>query len=84
MVSLWIELKCPEHGLERFRIKIVKRFNMDPDKIMPRFRSRPKPGGLSCLLVGRNVTNREIENYLHDYLRRKGLMEAVLGMRLKL
>ena len=80
--ALWVELKCPEHGLERFRIKIVKKFNMKPDMIVPKFRSRPKSGDLSCLLVGRNVSNREIKNYLTDYFRQKGLIEVISRMRL--
>ena len=83
LASLWVELKCSEHGLERFRIKIIKKFNMKPDLIVPKFRSRPTPGDLSCLMVGRNVSNKEIEKYLTDYFRQKGLIKAILRMRLK-
>lgn len=81
--SLWVEYQCPEHGLERFRIKIIRKFNMKPDIIVPKFRSRPKSGDLSCLLVGRNVSNREVKNYLAGYFRQLGLIEAILRMRLK-
>jgi len=49
---------------------------------MPKFRSRPTKGDLSHLLVGRSVTNRQIEMYLFDYFREKGLMEAILRIRL--
>jgi len=77
-----VEMKCPEHGLERFKIKIIRRFNMKPDVIMPKFRTRPTTGDLSGLLVGKNVSNRQIQSYLHDYFRRKGMMEAILRMRL--
>lgn len=83
MASLWVEMKCPEHGLERFKIKIVKRFNMQPDMITPKFRSRPTVGDLRCLLVGRNVSNREIKKYLADYFRQKGWMDSILTVRLK-
>lgn len=83
MASLWVEMKCPEHGLERFRIKIVKRFNMTPNKITPEFRSRRKASGLSRLLVGRDVGDHEIENYLIDYFRRRGLWESILKMKLE-
>ena len=84
LASLLVELNCPQHGLERFRIKIVKRWNMKSDTITPRFRSRPRPGELSCLLVGKNVSNRDVERYLTDYFRRKGLVDAILAMRLVL
>lgn len=84
MASLWVELNCPEHGLERFRIKIVKRFNMIHNMIRPEFRSRRKASGLSRLLVGRDVGNHEIEKYLIHYLRERGLWESVVKMKLEL
>jgi hypothetical protein len=82
VASLLVEFKCPEHGLERFRIKIVKRFNMNPNTILPRFRTRPKAGEIKFLAVGRNVTNAEIERYFVNYFREKGLWDQVLRMRL--
>jgi len=75
-------MRCPQHGLERFKIKIVRKFNMKPYKIVPKFRSRPITGDLSCLLVGRSVSNKEIEGYLIEYFRRKGLMEAIVRTQL--
>jgi len=81
LANLWVELKCPEHGLERFQIKIVKKFNLKSDTIMPRFRSRPTVGDLSCLLVGRDVGYEEIERYLASYFRKKGLIETILKMK---
>lgn len=75
-------MKCPKHGFERFTIKVVKRFNMKPYMIEPKFRSRPKTG-LSCLLIGRNVSYREIENYLINYFRERGLWEGVLRIKLQ-
>ena len=82
VTSLLVEFKCPEHGLERFRIKIIKRFNMNPNTILPRFRTRPKAGEIKFLAVGRNVTNTEIERYFVNYFREKGLWDHVLRMRL--
>lgn len=82
MVGLIVELNCSEHGMERFRIKIVKRFNIPADMMMPKFRSKPKPGGISCLWVGRNVSNREIEDYLIDYLHKRGLWESILRIKM--
>jgi len=68
--------------LERFKIKIVRRFNMKNDAITPKYRKRPTVGELSCLLIGRNVGYRQIENYLNNYFHQKGLMETILRMRL--
>jgi len=82
LASVWIEMKCPEHGLERYKIKVVKKFNMKADIITPKFRSRPRPdvSGFS-LLVGRDVSNREIEKFLSNYFQEKGLFEAILRMK---
>ena len=82
LASLLVEFKCPEHGLERFRIKIIKRFNMNPDTILPRFRTRPRAGEIKFLAVGRNVSDAEIERYFVNYFREKGLWNQVLHMRL--
>jgi len=82
LACILVEFKCPEHGLERFRIKIVKRFNMNPDTILPRFRTRPKAGEIKFLAVGRNVSDDEIERYFVNYFREKGLWNHVLRMRL--
>lgn len=70
MSSIVVELNCPKHGLERFQIKVIKKYNLKSDVIMPKFRSRPKTG-LSSLVVGRNVSSKEIEAYVNDYFRQK-------------
>ena len=82
LANFWVEMRCPEHGFERFKIKIVRKFNMKPGTITPRFRQRPTVGDLSCLLVGRSVSNKEIERYLVEYFRRKGLIEAIVRTQL--
>ena len=82
VASIMVEFVCPEHGLERFRIKIVKRFNMNPDTILPRFRTRPKAGEIKFLAVGRNVTNADIERYFTNYFRERGFLDHILRMKL--
>jgi len=47
---------------------------MDPDTMVPKYRSRPKPGEIKFLAVGRNVTNNEIERYFIDYFRERGVL----------
>jgi len=55
---------------------------MNPDTILPRFRTRPKAGEIKFLAVGRNVSDDEIERYFVNYFREKGLWNHVLRMRL--
>lgn len=76
-------MRCPKHGLEHFRVKIVKRYNMPAEDIKPKIRSRPKPG-ISCLYVGRDVNKEKAEKYLINYFRRQGLWEDILRMRMEL
>lgn len=70
MSNIWVEVNCPKHGLERFQIKVIKKYNLKSDLIVPQFRSRPK-SGLSGLLVGRNVSGREVESFLNEYFHQK-------------
>jgi len=80
--SLWIEYRCPEHGLERFKIKVIKKYNVNPELIAPKFRTRPKYE-LSSVVVGRNVQEREIQDYLVQYFQHSGLIDRVVSMRLQ-
>jgi len=75
-------MNCPVHGFERFKIKVIKKFNVQSDAIIPKFRSKPRPGELKCLIVGRNVSKKDLENYVVDYLRRRGYIERVLSINL--
>ena len=74
---------CPKHGLERFKIKIARKFNMKPDMIVPKFRCRPTLDDLGCLLVGRNVSNKEIERFLAEYFGKKRLGRSNLKNSIK-
>jgi len=83
MKSLWIELKCPEHGLERFKIKVIKKYNVTPKLIEPKFRTRPTHE-LSGIIVGRNVQHNEIRDYLIHYFNETGMMERILSIKLQI
>jgi len=82
MTSYAVEILCNKHGLERFRVKIVKRFNMPSNIIMPELSQRPSIGEIKCIYVGRNVSNKEVEGYLVNYFREKGLLEKIVKMRM--
>jgi len=83
MTNLWVEMSCPEHGLERYKIKIIKKYNVTPELIMPKYRTRPKYE-LSSLVVGRNVEEREARDYLVRYYQDAGIIDKVLSIRTQL
>lgn len=82
MTSLLVELKCPQHGLERFKIKVIKKYNITPDIIKPKFRTRPKYE-LSGIIVGRNVSPTEAKDYLVQYFRETGLIDRIVSIKLQ-
>jgi hypothetical protein len=82
MAKVYIELHCPEHGLERFKIKIIKKYNINPKLIQPKFRTKPKYE-LSSIIIGRNVRYTDVKDYLINYLKEKGEMERILSIRFR-
>jgi hypothetical protein len=77
-----VELKCPQHGLERFKIKIIRKYNVKSDEIIPKFRTKPKYE-LSSIVVGKYVQQKEIRDYLIRYFAQTGLIDNILSIRLK-
>jgi len=82
MTALWVEFRCPQHGLERFKIKIIRKHNVTPNLIKPKFRTRPKHE-LSGIIVGRKVEPTEARDFLIKYFRQTGLMENVLSIKVQ-
>lgn len=81
MTSLWIEVRCPKHGFERYKIDIVRKYNIEANAIQPKFRNKPKPE-LSYILIGKRVDEKSARDYLVNYLRERGILEAIVSMRL--
>lgn len=81
MFRVLLEVTCPKHGLERFSIKVAKKYNIPSKHIVPRSRRKPKPGGISRLYIGRSVTEEEIKRFVVDYLSKEGVWKTVLSMR---
>jgi len=79
MANLLVELNSGGQ-LERWKIKVKKRYNIPIDEMMPRF-SR-KRGEIQYLIVGRNVSPKEIEQFFQSYLQNRGLLEKVVWMQL--
>lgn len=82
LISFAVEMLCNKHGLERFRVKIIRRFNMPPQMIIPEFSRRPTVGEIKCIYIGRGVSNKEVEGYLINYFREKGLLDKIVRMHL--
>jgi hypothetical protein len=80
LASILIEMRCPKHGFERFRVKLIKRFNITSDEIIPKLRSKPTSDEVCLLYVGRNVSYDEAKNYLISYYRERGLLEEIVRM----
>jgi len=80
MYGLLVEFICPSHGLERYTVKVIKRFNITPHEITPKFRTKPKHE-LSGIIIGRNVNEKEVRKFFENYLRKKGLWERVLSLK---
>lgn len=81
MVGVLVEMICPQHGFERFEIKVIKRFNITSDKIMPKLRSKGR-NEISILYIGRNVSYNEAKDYLIDYFHERGMSKEILRVRM--
>lgn len=80
-MSLLVEVQSPELGLERYKVKIIKKYNIKHEKIMPKFRSRPRYE-LSGIVIGRDVSYETAKAYLEQYLRQSEGFNNVLSIRL--
>ncbi|MEM3576962.1 MAG: hypothetical protein QXX51_00705 [Candidatus Bathyarchaeia archaeon] len=80
--SVLVEILCPQHGLERFKIKVIRKFNMASNDIVPKTRSRPKPKEISALYIGRNVSYNEVKEYLVNYFEQRGVIKDIIMMRM--
>jgi hypothetical protein len=75
-------MTCPEHGLERFKIKVIKKYNVSKELIEPKFRTKPRHE-LAGVIVGKDVGNNEVRDYLVKYFREAGMIDKVLSMRIQ-
>lgn len=66
-----VEYVCPRHGLERWRIRVSKLWNVGGKEIIPRY-GENKSGFIKTLRVGPGVTDSELEDFLVRYFYDKG------------
>jgi hypothetical protein len=82
MASLIVEANCPEHGIERYKIRIIKKYNIKPEKIMPKYRTRPHHE-LSGVVIGKNITFETARDYVLRYLNESAQQNTVMTIRLQ-
>ncbi|MEM5778415.1 MAG: hypothetical protein QXK49_02195 [Candidatus Aenigmatarchaeota archaeon] len=81
-MNFLIEYNCPEHGItERFKIKVKTGYNIKPEVIIPKFRTKPSYT-LKELIVGRNVGSDVIKDYLQNYFIETGIADRIISIRL--
>jgi len=83
LTAILVELNCPEHGLERFKIKIIKKYNVDRDIIALKFRKRPRYE-LKGIIVGKDVQQEELTERLMQYFKDAGIMKNVLRIKFQI
>ena len=83
MATFQVELRCPEHGLERFNIKVIKKYNVTPELIAPKFRTRPKRE-MSGIIVGRKVSPNEMQDYMMQYFKETGMIDKIVALKLQI
>ena len=81
MTSLIVEVNCSDHGLERYQVKIIKKYNIKHEEIMPKFRTRPRHE-LSGIVIGRNISYETAKEYLEQYLRQSMELTSIMSIRL--
>ena len=80
---MMVEMSCPEHGFERFKIKVIKKYNVNKELIEPKFRTKPRHE-LAGVIVGKDVNQYEVRRYLVEYFREAGMMDKILSMKMQL
>jgi hypothetical protein len=77
-----VEATCAELGVERYRIKIIKKYNIKPEQITPRYRTRPRYE-LSGVVIGKNVSYETARDYVVNYLNKSAQQSIVMSIRLQ-
>ena len=83
MATFQVELRCPEHGLERFNIKVIKKYNVSPELITPKYRTRPKRE-MSGIIVGRKVSTNEMQDFMMQYFKETGMIDKIVAWKLQI
>ena len=80
--SLMIETNCPQYGMERYKIKIIKKYNINSEEISPKYRTRPHHE-LSGIVIGKNISYETARDYVTRYLNESMQLNTVMSIRLQ-
>jgi len=81
VTSVLVEVIHPKYGFGRYKIKIIKKYNLVADAIKPKLISKC-PGEISRVYIGRNVRTEDVKKYLINYFREKNMLEAVTKIKI--
>jgi hypothetical protein len=76
-----IEVNRPDSGIERYKVKIIKKYNIKHGEIMPKFRTRPRHE-LSGIVIGRSISYETAKEYVERYLDQSAALNSVMSIRL--
>ena len=76
-----VEIRNPELELERYKVKIIKKYNIKHEEIFPKFRSRPRYE-LSGIVIGRDISYETAKEYLERYLNQAENLGSIISIRL--
>jgi len=82
MQGLLVEVNHPKYGLERYKIRIVRRFNVPIDTVIPAPQRRITSEQINCLVVGRGVSEKEIMDFMVEHFKRTGMFEKIMWMKM--
>lgn len=81
LTSLMVEVNCSEHGTERYRVKIIKKYNIKHEEITAKFRTRPRHE-LSSIVIGKSISYETAREYLEQYLSQSIGLASITSIRL--
>lgn len=82
MPSLMVEANGLDNGFERYKIKIIKKYNIKPEQITAKYRTRPKHD-LSSVIIGKKVTYETARDYVLRYLNDAATDNVIISIRLQ-
>jgi hypothetical protein len=77
-----IEATSSKYGFERYKIKIIKKYNISPEQIMPDYRTRPRHE-LRGVWIGKNISLETARDYVVQYLNESARENMVVSIRLQ-
>jgi len=81
LYRLYVEVLRTPNNFERFKIKVIKKFNVPSKSFKAIYGKRRK--NLKAFVVGRGLNEEDILQYISEYIKREGLWQKIITMRLE-